>query len=191
MCEGYKRALAASETFDNVTVFDCGSISSGLGMLVLKARNLAREGKSVEQIREELEKSRENISAGFVVEDPSHLEETGGVPAYFTRLSQIFYLHPVLEIKGGRIRVRRVYLGNRERVIKTHVQRMLRNSPTSRVDTGCLFITHTGLDNEELSQIRALVEKKMTFDRIILQRAGAAVTTVLGPGCFGLIFETM
>ncbi|MBQ7261979.1 MAG: DegV family EDD domain-containing protein [Lachnospiraceae bacterium] len=187
--EGYKRALAASETFDNVTVIDCGSISSGLGMHVMKARDLAREGKSVEQIRDELVKSRENICAGFIVEDPSHLEETGSFPAFFTRLSQIFYLHPVLEIKGGRIRVRRVYLGNRERVIKNHVQRMLRNSPTSRVNTGCLFITHTGLDSEELTQIKALVEKKMTFDRIIIQRAGAAVTTELGPGCFGLIFE--
>ena len=189
--DGYKRARAAAVTFDNVTVIDCGSLSSGLGMMVMKAGRMAREGKSVEQIRDAILKSRENIRAGFVVEDPSRLEKSGGFPAYFTRLSRIFYLHPVLEIRGGRIRVRRVYVGNRERVIKTHVQRMLRNSPTIRVDTGCLFITHTGLDSEELTQIRNLVEKKMTFDRIIIQRAGAAVTTELGPGCYGLIFEMM
>ncbi len=191
MSEGYKRALAASETFDNVTVIDCRCVSSGLGMLVMKARDMVREGMSVERIRDELVKNRENICAGFIVEDSSRLEETGGFPAFFTRLSQIFYLHPVLEIRGGRIRVRRFYIGNRERIISAHIHRMLRNSPASRVNTDCLFITHTGLGSEELSQIRSLVEKRMTFNRIILQRAGAAVTTELGSGCFGLIFETI
>ena len=53
-----------------------------------------------------------------------------------------------------------------------------------------MFITYAGMTTRDLERVRELVEEKMKFDKIFIQKASPAIAASCGPGTFGLLFFT-
>ena len=56
------------------------------------------------------------------------------------------------------------------------------------VDHSLLFITYAGLNSGELQQIEQMVRQKVSFEKIVFQKASPAILTNCGPGTFGLLY---
>ena len=65
--ESYNVAVKAAKGFDHVRVIDSGQVSGGQGLLVMHAAKMAKEGKRVEQICEEIEKLKSNVRISFLM----------------------------------------------------------------------------------------------------------------------------
>lgn len=182
----YPNAAQASRSFDNVTVVDSGHISSGHGLMVLYAAALAEAGKSVPEICQALELFKENICSNFFVQSTAALYRNGKVSGPVHKLCVALNLHPVLHMSQNRLGLWHIEMGNIQRSRRGYVKKLLRH--VQQIDTRIAFLTYAGCSIQQLEEIREEVEKYVKFDRLILQKASATVSSNCGVGVFGLMF---
>ena len=182
-------AREAACSFENVSVFDSGHLSSGQGLLALSAAEAAAEGKSREEILEQLKKEKKRIQSSFIVDNLDFLARTGQVNPRIADLTRAFMVRPVLAMRRGKMTVRRLKVGSREEAWKKYIHSTLRTP--SRIDKRILFVTYVGITQKELDWIRKEVEGKVHFDEVWFQQASPAVAVNCGPGTFGLLFRSL
>ena len=184
--EGYARAMDASKAFDNVIVVDSGHLSSGMGLMVLHAAKRAGQGLGPDAIVSELEGLRPRVRTSFIVDSTEYLARSGRIASGLNKVCMALMLHPVLVLKNSGMKVGAIRVGARDRARAQYIASILKNK--SMIDTDTLFITYTGLTREELAAIEEQVEKRVHFQKIILQKASPAISTNCGSGSFGLLF---
>ena len=184
--KGYANALEASKTFDNVIVLDSGHLSSGMGLMVLRAADYAAEGMTADLIVEKMKEMKQCVNTSFIVDSTEYLVRSGRISSKINRVCKAFLLHPVLTLKNSSMKVGTIRIGTRNHVWKKYIVSTLRT--VREIDTNTLFITHAGLTKEELTQIGELAGNKVSFKNVIYQKASPAISTNCGPGTFGLLF---
>ncbi len=182
----YPYASQASKSFDNVTVFDSEHISSGHGLMVLYAASLAEEGKSIPEICKALEQYKDLVCSSFLVPNTTALYRNGKLGGVVHKLCSGLNLHPVLRMSQNKLKLWKIEMGNMQRMDRKYVKSLLHNS--RQIDTRLLFLTYAGCSVRQLDEILAEVEKYVKFDKIILQKASATVSSNCGIGIFGLMF---
>lgn len=95
--------LAAQELgmSDRVHVIDSANLSTGVGLLVVYAAELAKEGKAAKEIVEEIENTRDKVRASFVIDTLVYLHRGGrcsGLAAFFGTALKI---HPRIAVTDG------------------------------------------------------------------------------------------
>lgn len=182
----YPYALQASKSFDNVTVIDSGHISSGHGMMVMFAANMAAEGKGVKEICAALEQLKGQVFSNFLVPSTETLYRNGKVGAAVHKLCCALDLHPVLSMSQNQLKLWRMEVGNMHRVNRSYVKKLFCHR--KGIDRRLLFLTYAGCTVSQLDELLAEVEKYIIFDEVILQKASATVSSNCGVGTFGLMF---
>ncbi len=184
---GYQRALEASKAFDHVTIVDSGHLSSGHGLMALKACELAKAGYTPDQIAQDLEAHQASVHTSFVVDNLAYLERADLVSARVSNLFTALMLHPVLRLRGGRIHVGGMHMGSSATSWRRYVRSELRHP--AKIDTSLLFVTYVGLEQRDLDEIASLVRQALPFEQVIFQKASPAIAVNCGPGTFGLIYQ--
>lgn len=184
----YPNATQASRSFDNVTVVDSGHISSGHGLMVLHAAALAEKGKSVEEICKSLEKFKSRVFSNFLVPSTETLARNGKVSGAVNKLCTALNLHPVLSmsISRNKLKLCTIEVGNMHQVNKRYVKKLFRRS--KQIDCRLLFLTYAGCTVRQTDEVLAEVEQYIKFEKVILQKASATVSSNCGIGTFGLMF---
>ena len=182
----YPYATQASKSFDNVTVVDSHHISSGHGLMVLYAAALAEKGKSVDEICSALEEFRPRVFSNFLVPSTATLARNGKVSGLVDKVCGTLNLHPVLAMSRNRLKLWKLEVGNMKWVNRRYVKRLFKNS--KQIDTRILFLTHAGCTVRQVDEIVEEVNKYIEFDRIVLQKASATVSSNCGIGTCGLMF---
>ncbi|MCX4338604.1 MAG: DegV family EDD domain-containing protein [Lachnospiraceae bacterium] len=182
----YPNASQAAATFDNVTVFDSGHISSGHGLMVLYAAKLAEEGKTASEICTALESYRERVFSNFLVPSTATLHRCGKVSGAVHRLCTLLNLHPVLSMSKNKLGLWCIETGNMQRATAQYVKKLFKHS--AQIDSRILFVTYAGCSVAQTDEILSLVARYLTFDQIVLQKASATVSSNCGIGTFGLMF---
>ncbi len=182
----YPNASQAGKNFDNVTILDSGHISSGHGLMVLYAASLAEEGKGVKQICEALNKFRNQVCSNFFVPSTETLFRNGKVSGVVHKLCKLLGLHPVLYMSGNKLKLWRIEIGSIQWAGRRYVKKLFHNS--RQIDTSVLFLTYAGCTVRQLDEILEEVKKYVNFERIILQKASATVSSNCGIGTYGLMF---
>lgn len=182
----YPNALQASKSFDNVTVVDSSHISSGHGLMVLRAAVLAEEGKSVKEICKDLEKFKDVVCSNFLVPSTESLYRNGKVGGAVHKLCRGLNLHPVLHMAQNELKLWKIEVGNINKVRHKYVKKLMRHS--RQMDKRILFLTYAGCTVCQLEEIMAEVEKYAHFDKVVMQKASATVSGNCGVGVFGLMY---
>ena len=181
-------AMEACRAFDNVFVVDSGHLSSGQGLMALRAAQMAQEGRSAEEIVAEMERMKRRVHTSFIVNDLDYLARANQVGRKMANITKAFMIHPVLVLKKGRMKVGRVYLGSRKQAWSGYIASALEGA--GRIDTSILFVTYVGISQNDLNWIREEIGRRMTFDEIYFQKASPAVAVNCGAGTFGLLYQT-
>ena len=185
----YPNATQAAKAFDNVTVVDSGHISSGHGLMVLYAAMLAEEGKSVEEICQALESHKERIFSNFLVPSTATLYRNGKVGGGVHKLCSALNLHPILSMSKNKLKLWQIATGNVHHMNRQYVKTLFKHPKT--IDSRLLFVTYAGCSVKQIDEVLALVEQYIKFDKIVLQKASATVSSNCGIGTFGLMFTKL
>ena len=189
MSSSYNNCILAAEDLemtDRVHVIDSANLSTGIGLQVIKAAELAAAGMTASEIAAEIEKIKGKVRASFVVDTLTYLYRGGRCSGVSAFLGSALRLHPRIEVIDGAMHPEKKYRGKNTRFIMDYVRDMendLKSAVRDRV-----FITHSGCDREIVEDVRAYLEGLGRFDEILETTAGAVISSHCGPGTLGVLF---
>ena len=181
---GYPIALEAANSFENVTVFDSSHLSSGQGLMAIVAARLADAGMNKNEILFSLENYKSRINTSFIVDSLEYLARSNQVTKNMANITKAFMARPLLVMKDGEMKAKKMYFGSREKTWKKYIDSSLSGLVPAKT---VVFVTYVGLSKKELDWIRKRIEKKGTYDTLIFEQANATIAANCGPGTFGII----
>ena len=182
----FRMAAQELEAEDKVSVVDSASLSTGNGLLVIRAAVMAREGKGRKEIVEEIERLKPRVRASFVVDTLTYLHRGGRCSGVAALAGGMLKLHPKIVVLDGAMEVSKKYRGKINSVIMNYVKDM--EEEMKRAEKYRVFITHSGSDPKVVEEVRAYLESLHYFDEILITRAGGVVSSHCGPGTLGVLF---
>lgn len=183
----HENAAAAAKRFGGkVFAVDSLALSTGQGLLVLKACDLAAEGKTPQEIVEITESLRAKVNTSFVPDALDYLHKGGRCSLASLMGAKVLKLHPMIDMKDGKLYAKKKYMGGLERCLKNYVAELADTYHTYD-DTRC-FITHSSCEPEVVAKVRAQVEEIFSFKEVLETTAGCVVTTHCGKNTLGVLF---
>lgn len=184
----HNAACKAAEKFDGkVKVIDSHALSTGQGLLVLKACDFAAEGKSADDIVKEVNALRTHVNTSFVPDALDYLHKGGRCSLAALIGAKVLKLHPMIaENAEGQLIARKKYMGNMERCIKNYIADLKESFPD--YDKSRCFITHSTADEELVSLAKKCVAEQFEFDEVAETVAGSIVTSHCGRNTLGVLF---
>ncbi len=179
--------LAALET-EGMYVVDSGNLSTGMGHVVIFAAECIAAGMPIEQIVEEVKAFTKRVDASFVLDTLEFLHKGGRCSTVAALGANMLKLKPCIEVNNedGSMAVGKKYRGTLEKVLPEYVADRL--AGRTDIDTKRIFITHSGMSEERIELVRAAVAQHMTFDEVLITRAGCTISTHCGPNTLGILY---
>lgn len=182
-----QNAQIAASSMENVYVVDSENLSTGQGLLVLRAAELQKEGLGADEIFKTCTALAPLVEASFVLDDLEYLVKGGrcsGVAAFGANLLK---LKPCIEVRSGVMEPSKKYRGKIQSVIMEYVTDRL--TGRDDLDKSRVFITHTRCDPEWVEEARKkVIELVPDFEEVLETTAGATVTTHCGPSTLGVLY---
>ena len=180
-------AQQAAESFGGkVHVVDSKALSSGQGLLVLKACDMRDEGKSAKEIVEALAEIRERVNTSFVPDNLDYLHKGGRVSGMVKTVAGMFKIHPLIYMEDGQLLPGKKYKGKMSVLIKQYIDDLKEMYPN--YDKSRCFVTHSSADRELFETAKEKVKEAFEFDEIIETVAGSIITSHCGKGTIGVLF---
>lgn len=179
----YQSAIIAKNMLNSKDIFviDSKNVTSGLGILVLKAAELRDKGCSAEEIEKEISDAVNNVRSILIFDTLNNLIKGGRIGKAKGTLGSILNIKPLLSIEEGVI----TQIG-KERGMKKAINKaseIIKNC--SLKNNQLVIIIHSG--NEELRNIFKEEIKKYTLN-IIESEVGCVVGVHAGRGAAGIFF---
>ncbi len=182
----YQNACIAANEFENVYVIDSRNLSTGSGLLVLEAAEMAQNGESAEKIVHVLTNLALKVEASFVIDKLDYLRKGGRCSALAALGANLLSLRPCIEVVDGKMKVGKKYRGHFEKCIQQYVKERL--DGRFDISTKRIFITHTPCPDGLADAVRAEIAKYMKFDEVLETFAGCTVSSHCGPNTLGILF---
>ena len=186
MSSTYNNACVAAQEFENVYVVDAKNLSTGSGLLVLAAAEMAQEGMEAQQIVEKLNDLADRVDASFVVDNLEYLVKGGRCSALAAFGANLLQLKPCISVKNGAMGVGKKYRGKFEKVLLTYVADRLADAEDICLDR--VFVTHAGCDPKVVESVAEAVKNTLPFREILVTRAGCTVSSHCGANTLGVLF---
>ena len=180
-------AKQAAEAFGGkVIVIDSEALSSGQGLLVLKACELAKEGKSAAEIEAEVNALRSKVNTSFVPDHLDYLYKGGRCSKMEMYGANILKIHPMIFMENGALGVKRKYRGLMKRCITNYIDDLHAEYP--KYDKTRCFVTHSNADEGLVELAVKKVKEMFDFDEVIVTVAGSVITGHCGRNTLGVLF---
>ena len=186
MSVNFNNARIAAEEFENVYVIDSENLSTGIGLQVLRAAELAAQGKSAKEIYEEILAMRARVDTSFIVETVDYLYKGGRCSAVAALGANLLKLRPCIEVKSGAMGLGKKYRGKMTDVLQQYAKARL--ADIDNIEPDRIFITHSGCDEKTIQAVYDVVAQTGHFKEILITRAGCTVSVHCGPGTLGVLF---
>ncbi|MBQ7933258.1 MAG: DegV family protein [Lachnospiraceae bacterium] len=180
------RLLAEDLEYPKLYVVDSMNLSTGIGLQLLYAAQLIRQGRTAKEIVHLLEDRRGKVRASFVVETLTYLARGGRCSAATALLGNTLKLKPQIVVENGTMKVGKKYRGKQNSVLLKYTQEL--EDLLLHADPSCVFITHSGCDMETIAPIKAYLNSLNHFENIYVTRAGGVISSHCGPGTLGVLF---
>lgn len=180
-----RNAKLAQENFKNVFVVDSKSLSTGIALLAIYARELANEGKTAEEIFELCENRTKDVQASFVVKKLDYLHKGGRCSSIALLGANLLSIRPEIVVSDGKMGSAKKYMGKMEKVIEKYCKDVLADNPNP--DTKYGFVTYTTA-SEEMVNIAKSALQSAGFETIYETKAGATITSHCGENTLGILF---
>ena len=184
----YQNACIAAAEVGNVYPVDARNLSTGIGLLVLEAAELARKGElTAQEIQQRMNQRRELLDVSFVVEQLGYLRKGGRCSSVAALGANMLSLRPCIQVKDGKMGVGKKYRGAYQKCLLQYVKERLEGRDD--IDPHRIFITESGgFTPEEVAEVEAAVRGYQPFEEVLHTRAGCTVSSHCGPRTLGILY---
>lgn len=174
--------LAAQEFPGRVTVVDTQAASLGVGMMVLRAKELLEEGQSLEAVLAELERIRQDHFVRFSVATLEFLKRGGRIGGAQAFLGTLLNLKPVLTLKEGRVEAAGRARG--ERKAREEILKAFRAWAEGRKRIRAYFL-YSGDEDAVAALRQEVLASGLPVEEALVSELGAVIASHTGPGTYG------
>lgn len=187
-CTVTNARLAAAEFPDaKIACIDSKNLSTGIGLLVLRAAEMAEAGATFEEIVPAIETLTDYVRASFIIERLDYLRAGGRCSLLTAVGAQMLSIKPEIAVRGGLMSNRSKFRGSMTSCGAKYVNSLLADLGT--IDKRRAFVTYTeDTDSEIVEAVYQTAADTHYFDEIIQSHAGSVVTSHCGRNTIGLLF---
>ncbi len=180
-----KNAENVAKRFNNVHIVDSRTLSTGIGVLVLYACELAQKGIDAEEIARRVRSRTPYVQVSSVIERLDYLYKGGRCNSLQYLGANLLKIRPRIMIKNGTIGNDKKYRGNIVRVLEQYCRDLLTeyNNP----DPNCVFVVYTTATPEMIAVAKKVCEE-FGIKHIYESQAGGTVASHCGAHTLGLMY---
>lgn len=192
LSSSYNNCRMAAEEFEGkVFVLDACNLSTGIGLLVLKACEMREQGMEAAEIAQAVGNLIPKSHASFVLDTLEFMAAGGRCSAVAAFGANLLKLKPSIKVhneENGAMKVDKKYRGELSKVLVSYVKDQMALYPD--IDTSRIFITHSGIDEKMVEIVRQALCEHHEFGEILVSRASCTISCHCGPACLGVLFLT-
>lgn len=181
----YNNACSIAKEMKNVYVIDSKTLSTGIALVAIYARNLADKGFSAEQVYNMTLNKVDEVQVHFILEKLNYLYKGGRCSALALFGANILKIKPRISLKNGKMIVTKKYRGDLTKVIAKYADEYLAEFPNP--DTDMVFLT----SSSQMEDARVILREKLKakgFKNIYETLAGGSISCHCGENCLGILF---
>ena len=179
-------AKLAAANYPGAYVVDTRNLSTGGGLLVITACEMAAEGKPAEEIAETCNRLAACVDASFIIDSLEFLYKGGRCSALAAFGANMLSLKPCIVVKGGKMGVGKKYRGKFGAVLPKYVADRLGDA--SDVIKKHIFVTHAGCEESVINACVEQVKAIAPEAEVHVTRAGCTVSSHCGRNTLGVLF---
>jgi DegV family protein with EDD domain len=168
-----------------IHLVDSMNLSSGTGLLVLKAAKLRDQGLSAAEIASELEKIVPKVRSQFAIETLEYLHKGGRCSGTARLFGTMLKLKPIIKVIDGSLHVGKKPIGKITRALDVMIDELI--LVKDQIDPDFLMVTHSLADEAAkyaIEKLKRLVEVNQVYET----HAGCAISTHCGRGTIGILY---
>lgn len=168
----------------NCLCVECNTTTVGQGFLVNVAINMRKEGKSLQETFDYVEKIKHKIQHFIIVDNLASLVRGGRISAAAGAVGTLLNVKPIIVFnKEGKLQKYKQVSGMRH-AVHTIVKEYANYTPDENHPT--LYIGHTG-NKEMCAYLKELLEKTYNVN-VVTRMIGPVIASHLGPNAVAYIF---
>ena len=187
MSASHQNAVTASESFGGkVRVIDSASLSTGVALQAIYAREISFEETDLDVIVEKIKKRTPFVQASFIVEKLDYLHKGGRCSSTAFLVGKAVGIRPQIVVKNGKMVSGKKYIGrNMPALIKKYCKDTLLEFNTP--DKKRCFITYSSASQEMIDAAREIVST-VGFEEVLETKAGATICSHCGEHTLGILY---
>ncbi len=187
MSSSYQNACIAASEVGNAQVVDSRNLSTGSGLLVMDAADMALEGKSAQQIAEKVRERASLVRASFVIDQLEYLRMGGRCSSVAMLGANLLKIKPEIVVgQDGKMSMGDKSRGSYDKVLIKYVEKIL---AVQGINKKRVFVTHTRCDDAIVQSVVDTVKNLVDFEEVYVTTAGCVITSHCGPNTLGVLFE--
>ena len=187
MSKSHENAVMMSKEFPEgrIEVVDSGNLSTGIGLLVVKACTWREEGKDVHEIARLMREEVSYVRSQFVVDTMEYLHKGGRCSSVAKLFGTILKIKPLIVVRDGKMSVGGKPRGKMEVCLDKLVEMVIADK--DNIDLSTVFVTHSEADSS-CEYLIAKVKEVLPEANVVESRAGCIISTHCGPGTIGVLY---
>jgi len=180
-----KNAILEENNYADITIIDTKSATAGQGLLVYYACEMARQGKSKDDIVNWIEDNKLKVNIYFTVDSLEHLKKGGRISASSATLGTVLNVKPVLIVNNDGKLIAMKKVRGRKKSVRTLLEEFKERVINSEEQT--IFINH-GDCLEDAEYLKSLVVNEVKVKNVIIHYVGPVIGTHTGQGILCIAF---
>ena len=178
-------ALLASVDFPNDRIFivDSKNLSTGIGLLVLKAKDFRDQGLSAKEIKEQVEEIVPRVRSQFAIKVLDYLHKGGRASGTSALVGKMLRVRPIIKVVGGEMVVYKKPMGSMRKALDI----MLDDYMRTEIDSDYVFITHT-MGDSQAKYLYDYISANKLPENLFITTAGCVISSHCGPGTIGILY---
>ena len=187
MSKSYENAVMMSKEFADgrIEVVDSGNLSTGIGLLVLKACKWRDEGKDVHEIARLMRETVPHVRSQFIVDTMEYLHKGGRCSSVAKLFGTILKIKPLIVVREGKMSVGGKPRGKIDACLDKLVEMVVEDK--DNIDLETVFVTHSEADTS-CAYLMEKVKEVLPEANVMESRAGCIISTHCGPGTIGVLY---
>ncbi len=190
LTSAHNNCLLAAEELEGIYPVNSQNLSSGSGLLVLKAIDLMEEGLEADDLVKELENHRNKIHMSFILDTLDFLHAGGRCSKIASLGANLLKIKPVINVdnQSGAMTIGNKYKGSLVKTLKKYIKDKLVS--IDNINPHRIFLVHSGVDQKYIDIAKEEIMKVINFEKIYVTTASCTISCHCGPNTIGIAFET-
>jgi DegV family protein with EDD domain len=177
--------LAAQELPEGrIEIVDSYNLSTGTGLLVLRAVDFAAEGLDIHAIAEKVRALVPKVETEFIVDTLDYLHKGGRCSGVTRLVGSMLKIRPSIKVVDGGMIPAQKFRGTRAKALQGLLDTVLANK--DNISPERVFVTHSISDDAAFLQ--AELQKHTDAREILISQAGCVISSHCGPNTIGILY---